>query len=464
MRLGRACVASTLLLALGGGCSTDTPTEERKHPLLSLNGEGGCSPTTIVNQFYYLPVWGCNADVRVTGPSGWALDIQGAVEGWNGALGHGPAGRNLVAPGLPRLVWQASGSTEITVVDGGGGGGYYCGATNIDPPNPPSTITVYRRGSVPATPCVGNASPSLESLLRHELMHVLGVGNNHFAGADDIPLDCVVRLPADKNQVNGEPCQHELEVIYAGHGYRQIDIANFWIRPIVTGFAGLPAAITLALEEKDTLSVTGFLFARQASPPVGTFGTTSLKWVSESPTIAAVSSLQATVAEVTAEDDGSTRVLVSIQSGAPASHLVGTVLALGSHPVGVTVPTPPPPPAGGFRVSDIVGVATPFTTAQPRTVSATVVNAPTGTLLVKWKVTYSNGVLPEYETGYGANSHTLQVPEGSYYINVRATPKVHPDTGAAYVERFTVCTEGGGGGGGQFFVVPPPGTDAVEGC
>ncbi len=349
-------------------------------------------------------------------------------------------------------------------MDGGGGGGYYCGATNINPPNPPSTITVYRRGSVPAAPCVGNASPFLEDLLRHELMHVLGVGNNHFAGADDIPLNCVVRLPADKNRVNGEPCQHELEVIYAGHGYRQIDIASFWTRPIVTGFAGLPAAITLALEEKDTLSVTGFLFARQASPPVGTFGTTSLKWVSESPDRASVLALQGAAAEVTAEGAGSTRVLASIQGGAPASHLVGTVLALGSQPVGVTVPAPPPPPSGGFRVTDIVGPATPFTTADPRTVSATVVNAPSGTLLMKWKITYSNGVVPEYETGYGANSHALQVPAGSYYIEVRATPKVHPDTGAGYVERFTVCTEDGGGGGGQYFVVPPPGTDAVEGC
>lgn len=448
---------------MGGGCTTDTPTGESAPALLSLSGEGGCIPTTIVNQFYYLPVWGCNAEVTVTGPSGWALDIQGAIEGWNAALGHGPAGRNPVAPGVPRLVWQASGSVAITVVNEGGGGGYYCGATNINPPSSPSTIRVYRRGSVPATPCVGNASPSLENLLRHELMHVLGVGNNHFAGADDIPLNCVVRLPADKNQVNGEPCQHELEVIYAGHGYRQIDVANFWTRPIVTGFAGLPAAIALALEEKDTLSVAGFLFARQASPPVGTFGTTSLKWVSEAPDRASVLALPGAAAEVTAEGAGSTRVLVSIQAGAPASHLVGTMLALGSHPVGVTVPTPPPPPSGGFRVTDIVGAATPFTTAQPRTVTATVVNAPSGTPQMKWKVTYSNGVISEYETAYGANSHTLQVPEGSYYINVRATPKVLADTGAAYEERFTVCTEGGGDGG-QFLVVPPPGTDAVEGC
>jgi hypothetical protein len=449
---------------LGGGCTTDTPTEEGKHPPLFLSGEGGCSPTTIVNQFYYLPVWGCNADVTVTGPSGWAADIQGAIQSWNDALGHDSAGRNPVVPGVPRLVWQASGSAVITVIDGGGSGGYYCGATNINPPNPPSTITVYQRTSVPAVPCNGNASPFLESLLRHELIHVLGVGNNHFAGDEDIPLDCVVRLPADKNQVNGEPCQHELEVIYAGHGYRQIDIGNFWTRPIVTGFAGLPGSITLALEEKDTLSVTGFLFARQASPPVGTFGTTSLKWVSESPDRASVLALPGAAAEVTAEGAGSTRVLVSIQAGAPASHLVGTVLALGSHPVGVTVPAPPPPPSGGFRVTDIVGAATPFTTTQPRTMSATVVNAPSGTLQMKWKVTYSNGVISEYETGYGVNSHTLQVPEGSYYVNIRATPKVHPDTGAAYVERFTVCTEDGGGGGGQFFVVPPPGTDAVEGC
>jgi len=68
---------------------------------------------------------------------------------------------------------------------------------------------------------------------------------------------------------------------------------------------------------------------------------------------------------------------------------------------------------------------------------------------VQWSVHYSNGVLPDVNTGFGANGLAMDVPAGSYTITVRATPKesTYLRTGTTIQVDYPVCTEGGGGGG-----------------
>lgn len=115
-------------------------------------------------------------------------------------------------------------------------------------------------------------------------------------------------------------------------------------------------------------------------------------------------------------------------------------------------------PQGGFRVSIINGPSTPITVAGNYPLQAVVVNAPAGTVQIRWVMIYSNG--DSLDTGYiNGTSRTMQVYDGSYNIRVKAYPRVGTTYGIHSVRKWPVCTENGGnffeGGGG---------TDAVEGC
>lgn len=66
---------------------------------------------------------------------------------------------------------------------------------------------------------------------------------------------------------------------------------------------------------------------------------------------------------------------------------------------------------------------------------------------VQWTVHYSSGLLPDVNTSFGANALNMEVPDGSYAITVRATPRevTYLRTGTAIQVDFPVCTGGGGG-------------------
>jgi hypothetical protein len=176
---------------------------------------------------------------------------------------------------------------------------------------------------------------------------------------------------------------------------------------------------------------------------------------------------------VTARDGGSTVIRASIAGGLPSNVLLGGLAARLGASVPVTVTAQVPAPGAGFRVTGIQGAGTPIDFADTYGLTADVVNAPIGgQLRIKWRVTYSNGVLPNVETGYGLNAYTLSVAEGSYNIQVTAMPLVAfaGGTPAVYgtpaVVDFPVCTGGGGPAPVLRARLPDDGgeTNAVGGC
>ncbi|MDZ4259950.1 MAG: S8 family serine peptidase [Gemmatimonadales bacterium] len=81
-------------------------------------------------------------------------------------------------------------------------------------------------------------------------------------------------------------------------------------------------------------------------------------------------------------------------------------------------------------------------------------NTVDGVPALQWRfeITYSNGVLPPLDTGWGpSNSFNVTVPSGNYSIEVKATAREHPTgsprnrTGFPSIQYLAVCSSGGGG-------------------
>jgi subtilisin len=99
------------------------------------------------------------------------------------------------------------------------------------------------------------------------------------------------------------------------------------------------------------------------------------------------------------------------------------------------------------QITALLGATPPIKVAGSYPISAAISYgiAPIG---VQFFVHYSNGVLPDNTTGFGANGYSLDVPAGSYTITVRMTPKESTYLRLGNTVQFDipVCTEGGGGG------------------
>ena len=316
------------------------------------------------------------------------------------------------------------------------------------------TLTLYN----PAYPssCSTNRDDAVTTLT-HELGHVLG----YQSGAHQTPPSYrSFRLP-DDGTINGTVCQHEVEGVLSAYSFRPrpFEVDSFWTKPIVTGLVTTPSSVSVAVDATKQVTVTHFTFRRQNNAPAAQVGSASFSWAQGATNIATVS--QAGL--VTGKGEGTTKVTVSSPSPLPSTFQLGGRFAGWGQEIPVTVTTGGGGP--GFRVSALNGVATPITTAGTHWLSAAVINAPVGTLMIRWVVAYSNAVIDTVDTGFGPNSYALQVPAGSYTIRVTATPRIGNETGASRSQDFPVCT-GQGGGGGEFIAAKPPGggTDAVEGC
>jgi len=295
------------------------------------------------------------------------------------------------------------------------------------------------------TNCPEDEADDFQTVLIHEMTGVLGYSDGI---ENKVPVNCVTYRVAGA-PINTSPCQHELEYIYAAYGYLTINVNTFWSTPIVTGFVNLPTSVTLVQGDSQVVMATGLHFARQLTPNAP-LGSVSITWSSDDENVVQKPPAGAS-SKLKALNVGTTTVRAKIASGLSSSYLRGAVLTWAGHEITVTVTAPPPPPPGPFKVTDITGLTPPATEAGTYPLTATVANQPTGTLKIRWQVTYSNGVLGPLDSGYGPNGYALQVPAGSYSIRVTATPRSYQGAnyfqGTAQIRDYPVCTEGGGGGG-----------------
>jgi len=385
----------------------------------------------------FLRYWDCYKVIKVGGP---AAIVQPAIAEWNDALLPDSF------PGLPRFAYASTGQ-DITVVVDGDGSGLYCGATDVLGARQVQ-LTLYVGGGAA---CPTNRADATTTL-KHELGHVLGyqVGAHHTP-----PAYCSFYLPVDYT-INGTVCQHEIEGVLSAYGFRPTpgEVDSFWTRPLVTGLVTVPSAPSVVVGDSQQVVVTQFTFRRQNNAPSVSVGGATFSWESKSPGIASVfpSGL------VTGHAVGATRLVITNSGSVPSGYQLGARFGGWGHEVPVTVTG-----GSGFRVGAISGPGTPITSAGTYSLTATVLNAPNGTLTIQWQVAYSNAVLDTVVTAFGPNSYALQVPAGSYNIRVTATPRVGSNTGASLIRDYPVCT-GQGGGDLAASEQPGAGTDAVGGC
>jgi hypothetical protein len=422
--------------------------------------------------------WGCFGVATIGGNANRQTAIETAADEWNKAFAHPHF------TGIPRLAWT-SGTPNVQVVEVGSGS-TWCGGVN----EPPSTVTM-KADTVGSTNCPTNAA-AFGTTLVHEFAHVLGFTqqfekNVAVTGVSD---KCAIHLPIS-GTINGTVCQHELELVLESYGQSTIpsipnDLGNFWNRHIVTGLkiTGLTKTDTLILQTgaEKTLTATDLLFTRGQRGPLG-LTNENVTWSSDNPnkatvtptgTVAGVEAGSTTLhayvtptGTVAGVEAGST-TLHAYVSGVSSQYQVGTLMKAVGQEIEVVVE------AGGgggpFKATGVsINTAVPITLVGTFSLTATVVNQPTGVLQVRWSITYSNGVLGPFNTSWGPNSYSLEVPEGSYNIRVTATPRIAGgDIGIPVIQDFPVCNEGGGGGGGGPPLLqsglPDPGTEAVGGC
>ncbi|HEU4799413.1 MAG TPA: S8 family serine peptidase [Gemmatimonadales bacterium] len=89
---------------------------------------------------------------------------------------------------------------------------------------------------------------------------------------------------------------------------------------------------------------------------------------------------------------------------------------------------------------------------------------------IRWSVAYSSQSVAQNYSVIGGLSHSLDVPEGEYAIQVTATPleTIYGRTGSMRSLALPVCTSGDGGGGGNPYVLSGKGgglrPSRVAGC
>jgi hypothetical protein len=428
-----------------------------------------------VGTFY--PLFSCGAIIKVrpaVGSESYAGAIDAALDEWKSAFAS-------TGVALPQFVLRPSSDATAQVsVKVWGSSPTYCGFS----PNGTGQIDLRAATSAQCSTVLAHHD-DITTTLVHELTHVLGFvgGGGEKLGVSPYSDQCTTYLPAnpddpDDRHINGLVCQHDLEYILGGYGYRSAELpANFWSRHIVTGVALTPASLTLVVNDSAQLVAGNLLFARSGSMNSAPRGAVQV----------ARSAVDQDVAQVSADrvvgvGIGATFVRVNVVPGSlPTTWQLGGLMAQRGDSIPVTVTAAsPPPPGGGYRVVAISGASTPIYDAGTYPLSAVV--TPSVPSAIRWGITYSNGVRPNVITGYGTSGYSLIVEPGSYNIQIVATPRYGSGSQASpYVYGvpstfdFPVCTDGEGGGGpiepslgskepeGGVPVVLP-GTEAVEGC
>jgi hypothetical protein len=321
-------------------------------------------------------------------------------------------------------------------------------------------------GAAGSSACTGNAG-SLNAVLLHALGHALGLNSApmHTIGVNGVSNHCSIYLPTaargDPNpgSINGQLCQHEIDVVLMIYGAYPKDYpgdpALFWGKHILSRL-GLPDTLRPYADETRVLNPIAPSFAYSQNPPA--VGNLSLGWNAQPPGLAIVDAQNVFVPG----QPGFVRLYAMVQaSGLPSNVRRSVRLRVDSAGHQIDVNIMPLVWRPGYRVSDIAGPAAPLNGGQTYGFTATVVNGgDPASLRVTWRMTRSDRP-SDLAILWVTNGPHLDyfVPEGSYSLRVEATPKdlVSGKTGGAFVLDYPVCTGQVQFGGGAS-------TNAPQGC
>lgn len=319
----------------------------------------------------------------------------------------------------------------------------YCGR------NPAGTTTTIIHSSGHPD-CIGAPPGSLVNVLVHELVHTLGFSNalegKGQAGYSD---HCALYLNPD-GAVNGGICQHEIELLLSKYGERDpIPSESFWSHHIITGVQTSPPTVTVA-EGSDAALAATHLGAERSRRTLRAVDDETFSWVSANEAIARVTPAGASVT-VNGQAVGTTILAARTSSGLNADEEYGSQFALHGTSVPVTVTASSGGGGGGgggaFRVDTVLGPARPIVTSGSYGFSAVLENeSSAGILSHDWTFDFSKPGIATILSS--AEAPVVNVPAGSYTIEVHVEVMDATGTRASRIEHWPVCTESGGGGGG----------------
>jgi len=338
---------------------------------------------------------------------------------------------------LPRLSWGTSNPTT-TIVDATGSG-LWCGETND------AGTQILMRHS-----CTTNAS-DYGTTLTHEIAHVYGLKTTHEkAGVPGVSDHCAIHLP-DDGTINGNICQHEIELIYQGWGHGNLPVtdpvafAAFWGEHIATGF-NLPITSTIEEGTSKQFMPTQFQFANGRISGLAV-GSASFSW-SVSPTPGVELQPNGTVL---AQTQGTYTLTVRLLSALPQGYRRGTVFQSRGYPIAITVVPAP----GPFRVTAITADQEPaITVGGMHGFTATTTGSPQAGSYA-WRFIRSSTPWDTTTVVTTTKSVIYNVWDGSYSLSVRVVPA----GGTAFERYVNVCT-----GSGAALMAPGEEENVVAGC
>jgi hypothetical protein len=386
----------------------------------------GCEPAG----FSFSVCWRGAPSISVGVPSSLSENelrsLRNVADEWNRLLQEGSTF------GSPRLsVSTATTGNVVVTFPQGKSGSVYCG----DVIGSGQSYTMRLFPSTSST-CDGRVSGPLADAFRHEITGPIGwddtaEGLAQAGVSDHCSLYISDASPFFKSQV----CLHEVEGVF--RAYRSVGVpSDFWSRGILRRTTLDTASITLLPGQTRQLSLTALVSEPPASYNLTQpSGPDSLLFSSSSTSTATVSA-GGLVTAIAAPNLATIRVRAR-QDRVPSNRLVWSPLEQIGDAKRVSVRFD-----SLLRVTNITSPgAPPFTTSGNKTFTASIAGAaPSPAVQVVWQADFSDNGIGWDVTQTTGTSFTMLVPEGSYSIEIRATPKQGTNTGAAYQSQWPVCT------------------------
>jgi hypothetical protein len=235
-----------------GGALTWACAEEPSGPSALMSGQPfgleDCRKTNLAN---LTPIWGCNAEITVSGPAGRSVAIGLAMTEWNNALASD------AVQGIPSFIEHTQGTIDLEIVDDGNGL-LWCGQVDQI-----STDPIQLKITMTADTTACTHEDGYKEVLIHEFAHVLGydgVNAQKVLGVSEVSDHCAIHLEGVTG-VNDKVCQHEVEYVYQAYDQRAGGSVN-WGKDIVTGINMVSGPISIEEEETYQLTWDTLIFNR----------------------------------------------------------------------------------------------------------------------------------------------------------------------------------------------------------
>lgn len=340
----RTGLASLLILVACVADQASGPRVQGAEPLkqwgFSLSGGGAACGTYNNSPNDVYADWPCSAQIQVlTGGTGNVAALTHATAEWNGAF---------PAVGMPEFVASSQAqSIGVTGSTGASVNGVWSG-------------TRGGNVSVNLATASGSGSGVPNSIVLHELGHIMGLGNSWDGGAyrtTNVSNHCTSSF-TDPGQIylNTSLCQHLVEYYLYAYGARAT--APSWSKHIVTGIDNSPGSLSLYAGANSQVDGTVLALSRAHPSLCGSGGlcivstpASMITWHSSNLSVATVTTSN-NVGTVTAVAPGTAKIYLTISSGTyePSSYLPDVDVTVTPAPAIAQI-------AAGNNVSAPVGTA-----------------------------------------------------------------------------------------------------------